>query len=129
MLVRPTAVRDLLAAAQFGSCCSAVREVGGSLDRHRYKHDRCARPARGRRRGEARRRRRRLPDERRELPQAALLFPDATCDDPWHADRDYRLTVLTMQGLVEAAPPGQPARGVGPTTSRSAWSCSTGRPG
>ncbi|HZZ46326.1 MAG TPA: ATP-binding protein [Pseudonocardia sp.] len=42
--------------------------------------------------------------ERRELPQAALLFPDETRDDPWHADRDYRLTVLTMQGMTLPRP-------------------------
>ncbi|OLL74897.1 hypothetical protein Ae168Ps1_3295c [Pseudonocardia sp. Ae168_Ps1] len=46
-------------------------------------------------------------DERRELPQAALLFPDETRADPWHADRDYRLTVLTMQGL-SLPRPGSP---------------------
>ncbi|MGQ0483005.1 MAG: ATP-binding protein [Pseudonocardia sp.] len=43
-------------------------------------------------------------EERRELPQAALLFPDETRDDPWHADRDYRLTVLTMQGMTLPRP-------------------------
>jgi hypothetical protein len=43
-------------------------------------------------------------DERRELPQAALLFPDETRDDPWQADRDYRLTVLTMQGMTLPRP-------------------------
>ncbi|MBO0877498.1 MAG: ATP-binding protein, partial [Pseudonocardia sp.] len=42
--------------------------------------------------------------ERRELPQAALLFPDETRDDPWHADREYRLTVLTMQGMTLPRP-------------------------
>jgi hypothetical protein len=42
--------------------------------------------------------------ERRELPQAALLFPDETREDPWHADRDYRLTVLTMQGMTLPRP-------------------------
>jgi AAA-like domain len=42
--------------------------------------------------------------ERRELPQAALLFPDETRDDPWQADRDYRLTVLTMQGMTLPRP-------------------------
>ncbi|MET0189814.1 MAG: ATP-binding protein, partial [Pseudonocardia sediminis] len=46
-------------------------------------------------------------DERRELPQAALLFPDETREDPWQADRDYRLTVLTMQGL-SLPRPGSP---------------------
>lgn len=43
-------------------------------------------------------------DERRELPQAALLFPDTSRDDPWQADRDYRLTVLTMQGMTLPRP-------------------------
>nr|MDQ2707620.1 ATP-binding protein [Actinomycetota bacterium] len=43
-------------------------------------------------------------EERRELPQAALLFPDQTRDDPWQADRDYRLTVLTMQGMTLPRP-------------------------
>ncbi|HTF50162.1 MAG TPA: ATP-binding protein, partial [Pseudonocardia sp.] len=42
--------------------------------------------------------------ERRELPQAALLFPDETRDDPWQADREYRLTVLTMQGMTLPRP-------------------------
>ena len=46
-------------------------------------------------------------EERRELPQAALLFPDETRDDPWRADRDYRLTVLTMQGM-SLPRPGSP---------------------
>ncbi|HEY9414955.1 MAG TPA: ATP-binding protein, partial [Pseudonocardia sp.] len=46
-------------------------------------------------------------EERRELPQAALLFPDQTRDDPWQADRDYRLTVLTMQGM-SLPRPGSP---------------------
>ncbi|HEY4003959.1 MAG TPA: ATP-binding protein [Pseudonocardia sp.] len=43
-------------------------------------------------------------DERRELPQAALLFPDETREDPWQADREYRLTVLTMQGMTLPRP-------------------------
>ncbi|WP_084216007.1 ATP-binding protein [Pseudonocardia spinosispora] len=43
-------------------------------------------------------------EERRELPQAALLFPDQTREDPWHADREYRLTVLTMQGMTLPRP-------------------------
>jgi hypothetical protein len=42
--------------------------------------------------------------ERRELPQAALLFPDESREDPWHADREYRLTVLTMQGMTLPRP-------------------------
>jgi hypothetical protein len=42
--------------------------------------------------------------ERRELPQAALLFPDEGREDPWRADRDYRLTVLTMQGMTLPRP-------------------------
>jgi hypothetical protein len=42
--------------------------------------------------------------ERRELPQAALLFPDESRDDPWQADREYRLTVLTMQGMTLPRP-------------------------
>ncbi|MDT7661326.1 ATP-binding protein [Pseudonocardia sp. Cha107L01] len=43
-------------------------------------------------------------EERRELPQAALLFPDESRDDPWQADREYRLTVLTMQGMTLPRP-------------------------
>ncbi len=43
-------------------------------------------------------------EERRELPQAALLFPDSSRHDPWQADRDYRLTVLTMQGMTLPRP-------------------------
>ena len=46
-------------------------------------------------------------EERRELPQAALLFPDTSRHDPWQADRDYRLTVLTMQGM-SLPRPGSP---------------------
>jgi len=47
-------------------------------------------------------------DERRELPQAALLFPDPQQDpraDPWDARADdWRLTVLTMQGMTLPRP-------------------------
>jgi len=43
-------------------------------------------------------------EERRELPQAALLFPDTSRHDPWEADREYRLTVLTMQGMTLPRP-------------------------
>ncbi len=44
-------------------------------------------------------------DERRELPQAALLFPTGDgAVDPWTADGDIRLTVLTMQGLALPRP-------------------------
>ena len=43
-------------------------------------------------------------DERRELPQAALLFPESAGDDPWTADGDFRLTVLTMQGMALPRP-------------------------
>jgi hypothetical protein len=43
-------------------------------------------------------------EERRELPQAALLFPDTSRHDPWQADRDFRLTVLTMQGMTLPRP-------------------------
>jgi hypothetical protein len=71
----------------------AVREVGGAADRHPGQViDTLRRHARD---GEehagivAD-----FLDERRELPQAALLFPDTSRDDPWQADRDYRLTVL-----------------------------------
>ncbi|HVH22386.1 MAG TPA: ATP-binding protein, partial [Pseudonocardia sp.] len=82
----------------------AVREVGGAVDRHpglvvdtlRRHH------ADGEEHAGA------VADfleERRELPQAALLFPDPTrLDDPWPADRDYRLTVLTMQGMTLPRP-------------------------
>ena len=81
----------------------AVREVGGAVDRHPgLVIDALRRHARD---GEehagvvAD-----FLDERRELPQAALLFPDTTRDDPWHADRDFRLTVLTMQGMTLPRP-------------------------
>ncbi|WP_308253041.1 ATP-binding protein [Pseudonocardia sp. ICBG601] len=48
-------------------------------------------------------------EERRDLPQAALLFPrddgaGGETTDPWRADADIRLTVLTMQGLVLPRP-------------------------
>ncbi len=49
-------------------------------------------------------------DERRELPQAALLFPDPQADprdDPWLGEENYRLTVLTMQGM-SLPRPGSP---------------------
>ncbi|MEJ2869729.1 ATP-binding protein [Actinomycetospora sp. OC33-EN08] len=59
-------------------------------------------------------------EERRELPQAALLFPERTHDpedprgpdegpigDPGVLDEDYRLTVLTMQGM-SLPRPGSP---------------------
>ncbi|GAA4843347.1 ATP-binding protein [Actinomycetospora corticicola] len=59
-------------------------------------------------------------EERRELPQAALLFPERTQDpedprgpddspigDPGVLDEDYRLTVLTMQGM-SLPRPGSP---------------------
>ncbi|MHA6797129.1 ATP-binding protein [Pseudonocardia bannensis] len=81
----------------------AVREVGGAADRHPGQViDALRRHARD---GEehsgvvAD-----FLEERRELPQAALLFPDASREDPWHADRDYRLTVLTMQGMTLPRP-------------------------
>lgn len=81
----------------------AVREVGGANDRHPgLVIDALRRHARD---GEehagvvAD-----FLDERRELPQAALLFPDTTRDDPWTADREYRLTVLTMQGMTLPRP-------------------------
>ena len=81
----------------------AVREVGGASDRHPGQViDTLRRHARD---GEehagvvAD-----FLEERRELPQAALLFPDTSRDDPWQADRDYRLTVLTMQGMTLPRP-------------------------
>jgi hypothetical protein len=81
----------------------AVREVGGAADRHPGQViDALRRHARD---GEehagvvAD-----FLEERRELPQAALLFPDTSRDDPWAADRDYRLTVLTMQGMTLPRP-------------------------
>jgi hypothetical protein len=84
----------------------AVREVGGATDRHPGQViDTLRRHARD---GEdhagivAD-----FLDERRELPQAALLFPDTSRDDPWQADREYRLTVLTMQGM-SLPRPGSP---------------------
>lgn len=81
----------------------AVREVGGATDRHPgmvidvlRRHARDGEEHSGIVAD--------FLDERRELPQAALLFPDTTRDDPWHADRDYRLTVLTMQGMTLPRP-------------------------
>ena len=81
----------------------AVREVGGAADRHPGQViDTLRRHARD---GEehagivAD-----FLDERRELPQAALLFPDTSRHDPWQADREYRLTVLTMQGMTLPRP-------------------------
>lgn len=81
----------------------AVREVGGSAERHPgLVIDTLRRHARD---GEdhagvvAD-----FLDERRELPQAALLFPDVSRHDPWQADREYRLTVLTMQGMTLPRP-------------------------
>ncbi|TWF77671.1 AAA domain-containing protein [Pseudonocardia hierapolitana] len=81
----------------------AVREVGGAPDRHPgqvidvlRRHARDGEDHAGV-----------VADflsERRELPQAALLFPDTSRDDPWQADRDYRLTVLTMQGMTLPRP-------------------------
>ncbi len=84
----------------------AVREVGGSPDRHPgmvidalRRHGREGEEHAGVVAD--------FLDERRELPQAALLFPDEDRHDPWQADRDYRLTVLTMQGL-SLPRPGSP---------------------
>jgi len=81
----------------------AVREVGGAPDRHPGQViDALRRHAR-----EGEEHAGVVADfleERRELPQAALLFPDTSRDDPWHADRDYRLTVLTMQGMTLPRP-------------------------
>jgi hypothetical protein len=81
----------------------AVREVGGAADRHPGQViDTLRRNARD---GEdhagvvAD-----FLEERRELPQAALLFPDTSRHDPWQADREYRLTVLTMQGMTLPRP-------------------------
>lgn len=81
----------------------AVREVGGAADRHPgqvidalRRHARDGEDHAGV-----------VADflaERRELPQAALLFPDTSREDPWQADRDYRLTVLTMQGMTLPRP-------------------------
>jgi hypothetical protein len=81
----------------------AVREVGGAPDRHPgqvietlRRHARDGEDHSGVVAD--------FLDERRELPQAALLFPDETRDDPWHAGREYRLTVLTMQGMTLPRP-------------------------
>jgi hypothetical protein len=81
----------------------AVREVGGATDRHPglvidtlRRHARDGQEHAGVVAD--------FLEERRELPQAALLFPDASRDDPWTADRDYRLTVLTMQGMTLPRP-------------------------
>ncbi len=81
----------------------AVREVGGAPDRHPgqvidvlRRHARDGQEHAGVVAD--------FLDERRELPQAALLFPDTSREDPWHADREYRLTVLTMQGMTLPRP-------------------------
>ncbi|MGI5126478.1 ATP-binding protein [Pseudonocardia sp. CA-107938] len=81
----------------------AVREVGGGADRHPGQVIDVLR--RHAREGEehagivAD-----FLDERRELPQAALLFPETDREDPWAGDRDFRLTVLTMQGMTLPRP-------------------------
>nr|WP_246115060.1 ATP-binding protein [Pseudonocardia sulfidoxydans] len=81
----------------------AVREVGGAPDRHpglvidalrrhaREGEDHAGVVAD-------------FLEERRELPQAALLFPDTSREDPWAVDQDFRLTVLTMQGMTLPRP-------------------------
>jgi hypothetical protein len=81
----------------------AVREVGGAPDRHPgqvidvlRRHARDGEEHAGVVAD--------FLEERRELPQAALLFPDTSRHDPWQADRDYRLTVLTMQGMTLPRP-------------------------
>jgi hypothetical protein len=84
----------------------AVREVGGPPDRHPGQViDALRRHARE---GEAHASVvADFLEERRELPQAALLFPDTSREDPWHVDREYRLTVLTLQGM-SLPRPGSP---------------------
>ncbi|MGD9985795.1 ATP-binding protein [Pseudonocardia sp.] len=81
----------------------AVREVGGAPDRHPGQViDALRRHAR-----EGEDHAGVVADfleERRELPQAALLFPDTSREDPWAADQDFRLTVLTMQGMTLPRP-------------------------
>ena len=81
----------------------AVREVGGAADRHPgqvidtlRRHSRDGEEHAGVVAD--------FLEERRELPQAALLFPDTSRHDPWQADREYRLTVLTMQGMTLPRP-------------------------
>ena len=81
----------------------AVREVGGGADRHPglvidvlRRHQRDGEDHAGVVAD--------FLEERRELPQAALLFPDTSRDDPWQDERDYRLTVLTMQGMTLPRP-------------------------
>ena len=81
----------------------AVREVGGGTDRHPglvidvlRRHQRDGEEHAGVVAD--------FLEERRELPQAALLFPDTSRADPWDDDRDYRLTVLTMQGMTLPRP-------------------------
>jgi hypothetical protein len=81
----------------------AVREVGGAADRHPgqvidtlRRHSRDGEEHAGVVAD--------FLEERRELPQAALLFPDVSRHDPWEADREYRLTVLTMQGMTLPRP-------------------------
>ncbi|MDN5857651.1 MAG: ATP-binding protein [Pseudonocardia sp.] len=86
----------------------AVREVGGGADRHPGQViDVLRRHAR-----EGEEHAGVVADflaERRELPQAALLFPESDGDgvgggQAEHGDRDFRLTVLTLQGMTLPRP-------------------------
>ncbi len=89
----------------------AVREVGGAIDRHPgqvvdtlRRHARAGEQHAGVVAD--------FLDERRDLPQAALLFPDTSLGADLRtsierAEEDYRLTVLTMQGM-SLPRPGSP---------------------
>ena len=82
----------------------AVREVGGAADRHPgLVIDTLRRHARDG--AGARRRRRRLPGGAPRAAAGRAAVPGhRPGDDPWQADRDYRLTVLTMQGMTLPRP-------------------------
>ena len=105
----------------------AVREVGGAADRHPGQViDTLRRHARD---GEehagvvAD-----FLEERRELPQAALLFPDTVARRPV-AGRPRVPAHRAHDAGHDAAAAGQPARGVDRRASRSPSSCSTWRRG
>ena len=77
------------------------RRRGRPAPRAGHRHAAPARPGRPR----ARRRRRRLPGRAPRAAAGRAALPGRRPqDDPWTADRDYRLTVLTMQGMTLPRP-------------------------